>query len=55
MTAAGLLTIMVAIVNFLREGVGAFEDHLLMYVGYFCLIVILIVVGTLVTERFGRK
>lgn len=52
---AALMTIMVAFVNFSREGIAAFEDGLLIYVGYFVLIVFLILIATFLTDRFGRK
>ena len=52
---AALLTGLVAFVNFTREGSTAFSNGPWLYIAYFVVIAIVVVVGTLLMQRFGGK
>ena len=52
---AMLLTGLVAFVNFTREGSAAFSNGPWLYICYFVVIAIVVVVGTLLMQRFGGK
>ena len=52
---ASLLTGLVAFANFIREGTATFSNGPWLYVGYFVVITVIVIFGTLLMQRFGGK
>jgi hypothetical protein len=52
---AALLTGLIALANFSREGVVAFSRGPWLYIGYFVFIILVVIIGTIVMQRLKGK
>jgi len=48
-------TAVVALANYLREGISAFSSGPWLYIGFFGFIIFIVIVGTLIMSRFGGR